>query len=83
MAEQPANQKLNPPVHLNRAPRSLEDLFAMGSEIVADYIDPSVAMTAEELAAKMIELFDNPTAIEAYERELSRRSGGRDADRWH
>jgi hypothetical protein len=31
----------------------------------------------------MLELFDNSTAIEAYEREMERRKGGPDADSWH
>lgn len=83
MAERQANQNLDRPEHLDRAPRSLEDLFAIGSGIVADYLDPSVPMSAEDFANAMVELFDNPTAIEAYEREIARQRGGRDADTWH
>ena len=83
MAQRDPTQNIAAPAHLSRAPRSLEDLFAMGSDIVADYVDPSVPMSAEDFASAMVELFDNPTAIEAYEREMARRSGGRDADRWH
>ncbi len=78
-----ASENAGEPELLERVPRSLEDLFAMGSAIVADYVDPSVPMSAEDLANAMVELFDNPTAIEAYEREMARQAGGRDADRWH
>ena len=83
MTEQHSDEKLDRPEHMARTPRSLEDLFAMGSAIVADYVDPSVPMSAEDFAKAMVELFDNPTAIEAYEREMARQAGGRDADRWH
>jgi hypothetical protein len=84
MANQHANENLDKPEFLGRAPRTPEELIAMGAEMVADYLDPSISMSAEDLANRIVELFDNPTGIEAYEREMARRAGvERDVDSWH
>ena len=69
--------------HLDRVPRTPEELIAMGAEIISDYLDPDGGLTDREVVDRMIELFDNPTAIEALDREMQRRAGGRDAGRWH
>jgi hypothetical protein len=74
---------LSPPAALNRVPRSPEELIAMGAEFMAEYVDPRSAISDHAVVEFMLELFDNPTAIEAYDRELTRRAGGKDADRWH
>jgi hypothetical protein len=83
MAVPHANSNLNPPEFLERTPRTPEELIAIGAEIMADYIDPEGGLTKEDVVQRMLELFDNPTAIEAHEREMTRRAGGRDAHRWH
>lgn len=75
--------RLDLPQHLDRVPRTPEELIAMGAEIISDYLDPEGGLTDREVVDRMIELFDNPTAIEALDREMQRRAGGRDADRWH
>jgi hypothetical protein len=53
----------------------------MGAEKMAEWQDPEGGVSDRDVIEFMLELFDNPTAIEAYDRELTRRSGG--ADRWH
>jgi hypothetical protein len=50
---------------------------------LADYLDPESKISEREVAEFIFELFDNPTNIEAYEREMERGTGGRDADSWH
>lgn len=75
--------QLNHPLHLDRLPRTPEELIAIGAEIISDYLDPEGTLTDRDVVDRMIELFDNPTAIEALDREMQRRAGGRDADRWH
>jgi hypothetical protein len=74
---------LERPQHLDRVPKTPEELIAIGAEIVSDYLDPEGGLTDRDVVDRMIELFDNPTAIEALDREMQRRAGGRDADRWH
>ena len=69
--------------YLDRVPKTPEELIALGAEIMADFTDPEGGLTEHDVVNRMLELFDNPTAIEAYEREMAGRSGGRDADRWH
>ncbi len=71
------------PMHLDRVPRTPEELIAIGAEIISDYLDPEGGLTDRDVVDRMIELFDNPTAIEALDRELQRRAGGRNLDRWH
>jgi hypothetical protein len=66
-----------------RVPRSPEELIAIGAEIMADFIDPEGGLSEHDVVERMLELFDNPTAIEAYENEIARRRGGRDVDSWH
>jgi hypothetical protein len=83
MPDQYANQNLNHPELLDRVPRSPEELIAIGAEIMADFLDPEGGLTEHDVVGRMLELFDNPTAIEAYENEIARRRGGRDVDRWH
>ena len=75
--------RLDCPRHLDRVPRTPEELIAIGAEIISDYLDPEGGLTDRDVIDRMIELFDNPTAIEALDREMQRRAGGRDADRWH
>lgn len=77
------NQNTSPPEFLDHAPRSPEELIAMGAEIMADFLDPASGLSERDALNKLVELFDNPTAIEAYEREMQRRRGGRDVDNWH
>jgi hypothetical protein len=74
---------LERPLHLDRAPRTPEELIAIGAEIISDYLDPEGGLSDRDVVDRMIELFDNPTAIEALDREMQRRAGGRDVDRWH
>jgi hypothetical protein len=83
MANPHANENLNRPELLDRIPRTPEDLIAIGAEIMADFLDPASSLSEHDVVDRMLELFDNPTAIEAYEREIARRRGGRDVDRWH
>ena len=66
-----------------QACRHFAQTLAPRCDIMADYIDPEGGLTREDVVQRMLELFDNPTAIEAYEREMTRRAGGRDARRWH
>jgi hypothetical protein len=53
----------------------------MGAEKMAVWQYPERGVSDRDVIEFMLELFDNPTAIEAYDRELTRRSGG--VDRWH
>ena len=69
--------------HLDRVPRTPEELIAKGAEIISDYLDPEGGLSDRDVVNRMIELFDNPTAIEALDREMQRRAGGRDAGGWH
>ena len=71
------------PRHLDRVPRTPEELLAIGAEIISDYLDPEGELSERDVLDRMIELFYNPMAIEALDREMQRRAGGRDADRWH
>ena len=71
------------PAVLDRLPRPPEELIATGAEIMSQFLDPEGGLTEHDVVERMLELFDNPTAIEVYEREMARRNGGRDADRWH
>jgi hypothetical protein len=77
------NEPLSQPLSLDRSPRSPEELIAMGAEKMSDYLDPEGGVTDRDVAEFMLELFDNPTAIEAYEREMKRKAGARDQDKWH
>ena len=83
MPAQHANENTAKPEFLDRAPRTPEELVAIGAETMADYVDPVGGLTDRDVVNRMLELFDNPTAIEAYEREMERRRGGRDVDNWH
>ena len=74
-------ERLAQPLTLDRVPRSPEELIAMGAEKMAEWQDPERGVSDRDVIEFMLELFDNPTAIEAYDRELTRRSGG--VDRWH
>jgi len=67
------------PLHLPRVPLTPEQLIALGAEKMSDYLDPESGVSDHQVAQFMLELFDNPTAIEALERE-QRRTG---VDRWH
>jgi hypothetical protein len=71
------------PESLSRAPRTPEGLIAIGAEFMAEYAEPESGLSARDVVNYMLELFDNPTAIEEYEREMERRRGGRDPDSWH
>jgi hypothetical protein len=75
--------QLSQPQFLNRIPLTPEDLIAMGAEKMADFIEPGSDVTEHEVVEFMLELFDNPTAIEALDREMQRRTRGTHADRWH
>ena len=55
----------------------------MGAEKMSDYLDPESGVRDHEVVEFMLELFDNPTAIEALDREMARRAGGRDVSGWH
>jgi hypothetical protein len=77
------NLQTDPPVSLPKVPLSPEELIAMGAEKMSDYLAPETVLTDHEVVEFMLELFDNPTAIEALDREMQGRSGGRSADRWH
>ncbi|MEO6012276.1 MAG: hypothetical protein ABIQ30_01640 [Devosia sp.] len=76
-------QRANAPLYLDRSPRTAEELIAMGAEIMADYLEPDGGLTDRDVVNRMLELFDNPTAVEALDREMQRRAGGRDVDNWH
>jgi hypothetical protein len=52
------------PVRLPREPKSPEELIALGAELMADYLDPEVALNDHDVVEFMLELFDNPTATE-------------------
>lgn len=77
------NEQISPPLTLDRAPRTPKELIAMGAEKMSDYLDPESGVTDHEVVEFMLELFDNPTAIEALDREMERRAGGRDVSGWH
>ena len=77
------NEQTSPPLTLDRAPRTPEELIAMGAEKMSDYLAPESGVTDHEVVEFMLELFDNPTAIEALDREMERRAGGRDVSGWH
>ena len=83
MANAYKDQTQTGPTVLDRLPRTPEELIAIGAEIMAQFLDPDGGLTEHDVVERMVELFDNPTAIEAYDREMERRAGGRDADRWH
>jgi hypothetical protein len=77
------NVALSKPLALDRVPRTPEELIAMGAEKMSYYLDPGSGVTDHQVVEFMLELFDNPTAIEAFDREMARRAGGHDVDRWH
>ena len=45
MPDPHANQHLNHPELLDRAPRTPEELIAIGAEIMADFLDPEGGLT--------------------------------------
>jgi hypothetical protein len=77
------NDQISRPLVLDRTPRTPEELIAMGAQKMSDYLDPESGVRDHEVVEFMLELFDNPTAIEALDREMERRARGRDVGGWH